>query len=74
MGASIGSQGTIRGQSDLRRICALLNMIPLNRPEVFVSSVTDKIDESGNINDLETQQQIKQLLEAFTAWIRKIKS
>src|SRR5262245_27565428 len=38
MGASVGLMGTCRAQYHLRQMCVFLNMHPMNRPEVMVSS------------------------------------
>ncbi len=73
MGASDGAMGTVRAQNHLRQVFATLNMHVLNRPEVLVASVQDKIDEHGTITDQATTERIKKLLLALVAWTAKLK-
>src|SRR5246500_1928773 len=44
MGASPGRFGSARAQYHLRQTCVFLDMLPLNRPEVFVSDAAGKFD------------------------------
>lgn len=74
MGASIGALGTARAQYHLRQSCVFVDMYPLNRPEVMVPTVQDKVDESGRITDEKTRAKIKELLEALVAWTRQLKA
>src|SRR5439155_19505391 len=43
-GASMGGFGTARAQYHLRQTCVFLDMVPLNKPEVFVSAAHQKVD------------------------------
>src|SRR3972149_11583933 len=51
MSASTGMLGGARAQYHLRQIFVFLNMHPLNRPEVFVTFASKKIDEQGRLTD-----------------------
>jgi len=73
MGASVGMLGTARAQYHLRQSFVFLNMHPLNQPEVMVPFAQEKIDPSGRVTDPKTKDKIKELLEAFVAWTRKLK-
>ena len=73
MGASVGMLGTARAQYHLRQSFVFLNMAPVNRPEVIVPFVADKVDASGNVTDAKTREKIKELLESLVAWTRKLK-
>ena len=73
MGASIGTLGTARAQYDLRRSFVFLNMLPLNQPEVMVSSAQDKVDSKGRVTDENTRKKIRELLESLVAWTRRTK-
>ncbi len=73
MGASQGAVGTARAQDHLRQVLATLNMHVLNRPEVLVATVQDKIDEHGMITDQATKERIKKLLAALVAWTAQLK-
>jgi len=73
MGASIGMLGTGRAQYHLRQTCVFLNMFPLNRPEVMVPFVADKIDKEGRLTDEKTRAKIKELLESLIAWTNQLR-
>jgi chromate reductase len=74
MGASIGRIGAARAQHHLRQTCVFLNMHPINKPEVFVTFAHEKIDENGNVKDMETRKMISELLESLIAWTGRLKS
>lgn len=65
MSASPGMLGGARVQYHLRQVCVQLNMIPLNKPEVFIAKANTKFDEAGNWVDEKTKQSIKRILEAL---------
>jgi chromate reductase len=48
-------------------------MHAINRPEVIVASVDEKIDEKGNLTDGETRKRIRQLLESLVDWTKRLK-
>ena len=73
MGASPGMLGTARAQYHLRQMLVFLNMFPLNQPEVMIANASEKFDEQGNLKDPQTEQKIKELLEALVAWTRQLK-
>ncbi|MDO8610210.1 MAG: NAD(P)H-dependent oxidoreductase [bacterium] len=72
MGVSTGMMGTVRAQFQLRQILVQINMLPLNRPEVFITFAKTKFDENGNIVDIHTQEKIKELTLALIDWSKKI--
>jgi chromate reductase len=72
MGASIGMLGTSRAQYHLRQTCVFVNMHPLNRPEVMVPFIQDKVDQSGKLTDTNTRERIRDLLEALVTWTRRL--
>jgi hypothetical protein len=47
-------------------------MHAINRPEVIVASVDEKIDEKGNLADEKTRKKIRQLLENLVDWTKKL--
>ena len=73
MSASIGMLGGARAQYHLRQVFVFLNMYPLNRPEVFVTFASQKIDESGRLTDEATKKFIKGLLEGLVDWTKLLK-
>jgi chromate reductase len=70
--ASTGMLGGARAQYHLRQVFVSLNMLPLNRPEVFVTFANQKFDEKGNLTDEKTKEYVKHLLEALVAWTKKL--
>ena len=73
MGASMGAMGTARGQYHLRQVCVFTNMLPLNRPEVFVARAHEKFDAQGRLSDDSTRSHIRKLLEALRDWTVKLR-
>jgi chromate reductase len=73
MSASTGMLGGARAQYHLRQIFVFLDMYPVNKPEVFVTFASQKIDEQGRLTDEATRKIIKQLLESLVAWTKRLK-
>jgi chromate reductase, NAD(P)H dehydrogenase (quinone) len=71
-GASPGRFGTARAQYHLRQVCVYLDMIPLNKPEVFISEARRKVDGEGRLTDEPSRAAIRTLLEALVAWTRRL--
>ncbi|WP_338598323.1 NAD(P)H-dependent oxidoreductase [Sulfolobus tengchongensis] len=71
--ASIGMLGGARAQYHLRQIFVFLNMIPVNRPEVFVTFAHKKFDENGNLMDEDAKKFLKQLLENLVNLAKLVK-
>jgi chromate reductase, NAD(P)H dehydrogenase (quinone) len=63
--ASPGVLGGARAQYHLRQVCVVLNLMPLNRPEVFIMNAHTKFDAEGNLTDEFTRQAIAKLLQAL---------
>jgi len=74
MGASTGYFGTSRAQYHLRQVCVILNMHPVNSPEVFISGAASKFDGSGRLTDTMFRDGIGSLLEALRKWTIKLRS
>jgi len=72
MSASNGMLGGARAQYHLRQTLVFLDMHPVNRPEVFVGRVADKIDAQGALTDEPTRQVIRTLLEALARWTQRL--
>ena len=73
MSASPGMLGGARAQYHLRQVLVSLNMHAINRPEVIVASVEEKIDENGDLTDEKTRKRIRQLLESLVDWTKRLK-
>jgi chromate reductase len=73
MGAAAGPLGSARAQYNLRQIFVFLNMYPVNRPEVMISSAQDKFDAQGTLTNETSRQLIRQLLENLVAWTERMR-
>lgn len=73
MGASVGMLGAARAQYHLRQCCVFLNMHPLNRPEVMVPFVADKMDADGKLTDSKTKEKITELIQSLATWSQKFR-
>ena len=71
MGASTGMMGTARAQYHLRQVCVYTNMHPINKPEVFVSRVNEKMRD-GKLIDEKTRTNVAEMLKALVAWTKKL--
>ena len=69
--SSTGMHGGSRAQYHLRQILVFLNMHPINKPEVMIPFIDQKI-ENGRVTDPKTQQKIKELIDALLAWTSRI--
>lgn len=74
MSASTGMLGGARAQYHLRQTFVFLEMVPLNRPEVFVTFAPQKIDGQGKLTDEKTREVIGKLLEALVDWTQKLRA
>jgi chromate reductase len=72
LGASAGLGGTMRAQYHLRQTCVFLDMHPLNKPEVFITSAGGKFDAEGRFTDETGRTLIRDLLVALERWTRQI--
>lgn len=70
MSASPGMLGGARVQYHLRQVCVQLNLIPLNKPEVFIARANEKFDEDGNLINERTKNSISRLLEALVLEVK----
>ncbi len=73
MSASTGRLGGARAQYHLRQTFVFLNMHPVNRPEVMLSSAHENVDVNGNLTNEQTKTLIRQLIEALASWTKKLK-
>ena len=72
MSASIGRFGGARAQYHLRQTFVYLDMHPVNRPEVMLSSAAENVDANGRVNSEQTRQLIMQLLQALVELVRRL--
>ncbi len=72
--ASVGKLGGARAQYHLRQSFVSLNMFPINYPEVMLPHAQQYIDADGNLNNQETRQLIRRLLEELIKWTKKLRA
>jgi len=72
MGASGGTAGTIRVQMHLRQICVFTNMLPLNKPEIYVMRAVEKFNAEGKLIDEPTRQRVRELLMTLQDWTHRL--
>jgi chromate reductase len=72
MSASIGKLGGARAQYHLRQSFVLLNMHPVNQPEVMLASAAENVDANGRLNNEHTRTLIRQLIEALVTWNNRL--
>jgi chromate reductase len=70
MSASPGIFGGARAQYHLRQVCVVLNLQPVNKPEVFIMNADSKFDSEGKLTDEFTRNTIAKLLQALADKVR----
>ena len=65
MSASLGMFGGARAQYHLRQVCVVLNLLPLNTPEVFIINASTKFDEDGKLIDEYYRASISKLMQSL---------
>ena len=73
MSASNGSVGGSRAQYHLRQVFVYLNAHVLNKPEVLIPHVTEKVDSAGNLTDEKTREKISAQLAALVEWAERLR-
>ncbi|HEX9946939.1 MAG TPA: NADPH-dependent FMN reductase [Allosphingosinicella sp.] len=71
IGASPGSTGTARGQSQLRQAFEFTDSYCMAQPELLVARAHEKFDPEGRLTDPETGRYLVRYLTAFAAWVRR---
>lgn len=72
VGATINIAGTAAAQAELRNILSYLQMRIMGQPEVYIPSITSEIfNESGTITDERWERNLRQYMEALTAFVRQ---
>lgn len=71
MGASGGMGGTMRAQYHLRQVAVFLDLIVMNKPEVFVRSSAERFVD-GTLVDEPTRKIVKEHMEALAAWTKRL--
>lgn len=72
MGASPGTTGTARGQSQLRQSFVFTNTPAMLQPEVLVGRAHERFDAELNLTDERVRSYLKMFLEHFVEWIERL--
>jgi chromate reductase len=69
--SSPGMLGGVKAQYALRQTCVFLNLHLINKPEVVIPSIHEKIKD-GKLIDKHTKEKITELLTVLCNWTRRI--
>jgi chromate reductase len=69
-----GGMGTSRAQYHLRQVCVFVNLLPLNRPEVFANAFTGGFDAEGNVIDPKYKELVAKQMVALRDWAARLSS
>jgi NAD(P)H-dependent FMN reductase len=58
----------------LRQSFVFLDMPVMQQPEAYIGGVGDLVDEAGHIRSEDTSKFLKSFMEAFAAWIAKVRA
>jgi len=72
-GATPGMGGTMRCQLQLKPILLGLNVQVMAKPDVFISQVDKKFDESGELIDEAVKKSLTSFLAALQVWTARFK-
>lgn len=72
LSASMGVLGGVRMQYHLRQILVFLDAQPMNKPEVFIGAVHQKVTD-GKLSDPGTLKFLGEHMAAFATWTRRRK-
>jgi chromate reductase len=74
MGATPGTTGTARGQSQLRQSFVFTDTPAMLQPEVLVGRAHERFDVEGRLTDEKVRNHLVLFLERFAAWIDRFRS
>ncbi|WP_037587673.1 NADPH-dependent FMN reductase [Stenoxybacter acetivorans] len=67
--SSPGTFGGLSAGLHLRQVLQLLSAQVLVAPEVYLSRITDSLDEQGNLSDERTQTFLRRFIQTFDDWL-----
>jgi chromate reductase, NAD(P)H dehydrogenase (quinone) len=70
---SPGAIGGFGANHHLRQSLVFLNVPAMQQPEAYISGAASLLDEQGNVTSEDTRKFLKGFMEAFAAWIEKIR-
>lgn len=70
--ASPSLLGGANAHLQLRALLSILNMHPVNQPEVMIAKANEKFDADGNLTDETSKKLLQQLLQNLVDWTRRL--
>jgi chromate reductase len=70
---SPGAIGAFGANQHLRQSLVFLNMPPLQQPEAYIGGAANLFDAEGKLANPGTADFLKKFMEAFAAWIDKVR-
>jgi chromate reductase, NAD(P)H dehydrogenase (quinone) len=70
---SPGALGGMAANHHLRQVLLAVNLAAMPYPEAYLSAVAALFDDTGALKSVETRQFLTSFMEAFDAWIRKLR-
>lgn len=67
-----GGMGTSRAQYHLRQVCVFVNLLALNKPEVFANAFAGGFDVEGNVTDPKIRESITKQMETLHNWTQRL--
>lgn len=67
MGAA-GAMGSVRSQNHLRQVCVYLNLLLLDKPELFSNAFSAEFNSAGDVVDEKLAGRIGALMQALKNW------
>lgn len=74
IGASPGTTGTARSQTQLRQAFVFTNSYAMPQPEVLVGRAHEKFDAEGRLTDDTTRKFLGQFLALFVEWVARFRA
>jgi chromate reductase, NAD(P)H dehydrogenase (quinone) len=73
MSVSPGAIGAFGANHHLRQSLVFLNMPPLQQPEAYIGGAGNLFDAEGKLTNSGTADFLKKFMQAFAAWIEKVR-
>ncbi len=70
---SPGNVSAFGANHHLRQCLVFLNVPTMQQPEVYIPSINEAFDESGNLKNEETRAFLQQAVDAYIDWFKKLK-
>ncbi|CAG9167556.1 2-hydroxy-1,4-benzoquinone reductase [Cupriavidus laharis] len=71
-GAAPGAIGTAAGQQHLRTVLAALDVHTMGQPEFYLQFTPDLISMDGQVHNEGTQAFLRQFMQAYAGWVRRL--